>query len=155
MKKVLWFLICVSSTITWGQLNAYTFEEIEALEEKRPIVVFLHTEWCKPCKVMKRKTLRDEKVIEVLNKKYYFVSFDAEQKEDVVFNGNTFSYKADKKKSGIHELAETLGTYEFRTVYPTTVVLNKKKEIIFQYPSTLRPKGFIRMLSAIEANEKM
>ncbi len=155
MKKVLGFLMFLSSIVTWGQLNTYTFQEVDALEEKRPIVVFLHTEWCKPCEVMERKTLTDEKVIEVLNKKYYFISFNAEQKEDVVFNGEIFAYRTIRKQLGVHELAETLGTYEFRMAYPTTVILNKEKEVVFQYPSVLRPKGFLRMLSAIEANEKM
>jgi len=138
-----------------AQPKTYTFEEVEALKEPRPIVIFLHAKWCKYCRVMENITLENKEVIEKLNNNYYFIAFDAEQKEPITFQNNIFKYKATGRKTGVHELAEVLGTYEFKITYPTTIVLNKKMEIIFQYPSALRPKGFLRMLSAIEADRKL
>ncbi len=150
----LFLFMTIATNMAWSQLKKYSFEELESLEIKKPTVVFLHTNWCKYCQVMEHTTFTDKKVISKLNKDYHFISFDAEQAAPITFQNHTFKYKSTGKKTGIHELAEALGTYKFKITYPTTVVLNSKKEIIFQYPSVLKPKGFLRMLEAIEDNEK-
>ncbi|WP_303316406.1 thioredoxin family protein [Flavivirga abyssicola] len=148
--KYLLYILLFTSQCGWSQLKNYTFKDLSRLKEERPIVIFLHTDWCKYCKVMKNTTFKNEKIIEKLNERFYFISFNAEQKTSVTFQNHTFKYKSTGKKTGIHELAEALGTFESKISYPTTVVLNNKKEIVFQYPYLLKPKEFLKVLNKIE-----
>ncbi|TGV00480.1 thioredoxin family protein [Flavivirga rizhaonensis] len=148
--KYLLYILLLTSQLGWTQLKNYTFKELSLLKEERPIVIFLHTDWCKYCKVMENTTFKNEKIIEKLNERFYFISFNAEQKTSVTFKNHTFKYKSTGKKTGIHELAEALGTVESKISYPTTVVLNNKKEIVFQYPYLLKPKEFLKVLNKIE-----
>ena len=52
----------------FAQLNKVQFEQIDSLQtvEKRNIVVFIHTDWCKYCKVMRDKTFKNENVVKTL-----------------------------------------------------------------------------------------
>ncbi len=98
---------------------------------------------------MENTTFKNEKVVKTLNNDFYFITFNAEQKAPVNFQNHTFKYKHTGKNTGIHELAESLGTYQSKISYPTTVIMNKNKEIIFQYPYLLKPNEFLNMLNAI------
>lgn len=153
MKKLLFILFFLLNQLTVAQLLSRSFEEIDTLTIKKPIVVFLHTEWCKACKIMKSKTFNNQEVIEKLNSEYYFVSFDAENEKDIYFKNRSF--KSSNSKKGIHELAVYLGKYKGKIKYPTTIVLSKENEIVFQRPSVLLPKNLIRLLEALEIHEKL
>ena len=71
------------------------------------------------------------------------------------FKNRIFSFKSSNPKKGIHELAVYLGKYKGKIKYPTTIVLNKENEIVFQHPSVLPPKNFIRLLKALEVHEEL
>ncbi|OEK09858.1 hypothetical protein A8C32_10130 [Flavivirga aquatica] len=149
MKHLLYILL-FSSQCVLAQLKTYSFEELSSLKKEKPIVVFLHANWCKYCNVMKNTTFKQDKIIETLNNEFYFVSFNGEQKEPVTFQNHTFKYKSTGKKTGVHELTEALGTYNSKVSYPTTVILNTNKEIIFQHPYLLKPKEFLKVLNAVK-----
>lgn len=51
----------------------------------------------------------------------------------VQFNGGIFKYKPSGNNTGIHELAEQLGTVDHKLSFPTLCFLNANYEIIFQY----------------------
>lgn len=120
-------------------LASYSFAQLDSLLalEKRPIAVFLHAEWCTFCKNMEQTTFRNKQVIELLNEKFYFISFDGEQKESVSFNQHEFNYQPNGRSSGTHELAVALGTVDGSLVYPTLVILNPQYEIVFQHGAFL------------------
>lgn len=132
-----------------AQLYSYQFEELDSLNavDTRPIVVFIHTDWCKYCQKMKNVTLKNDETIESLNTKFYFVSFDAETKEDISFLGRTFKYQPTGNNSGVHELAKELGTINGKLNYPTVTILNKKNEIAFQWDGYLDSPSFHAVLS--------
>jgi len=151
--KLLLFLLIFQNTV--AQLNTYSFEQVDTLPIKKPVIVFLHTDWCKYCKVMEQTTFKNSDVVKELNKNFYYISFDAEYKKPIKYQNVVFNYKSTGRKTGIHELAEALGKYKHQIKYPTTVVLNKKNEIVFQYPSMLRAKGFLKLLKELKKNEKI
>jgi len=156
MKCILFFILFISfQQSVNAQLITRTFEEVENLHVKKPIIVFLHAKWCKYCDVMENTTFKNEEVIKKLNNHYYFISFDVESKESIKFHDRIFNYKPSGYKTGIHELAEALGNTKNKLSYPTTVILNTKHEIIFQYPSLLRPKGFLKLLNVLKENETL
>lgn len=137
------FLFAVS--FGWAQPKLTNWENLEQLlaEEPRPVVVFLHTDWCNYCALMDKKVFRDERVIEILNNKYYYISFNAEQREDVVFGSKTYKFIPKGLKSGVHELAKTLSENE---VYPTLIFFNEDLEIIYKHQAYIKPNVMLKLL---------
>ena len=82
----------------------------------------------------------NQEVIQQLNEKYYFVSFDGESRKSVLFRGRSFSYQPNGRNSGTHELANALGSMNGQLVYPSFVILNPAYEIIFQHNAFLGAK---------------
>ncbi len=118
-------------------LQSYTVEEmlVQQVKQPRPVVVFVHTNWCKYCKMMDKNTFTDSRVIQMLNTSFYFVKFDAESKEEVVINGKSFQYKRSGHRSGMHEFAELIAKKNNTIAFPTTVLLNKSLHIDLQVNS--------------------
>jgi thioredoxin-related protein len=110
-----------------------SFEEAVAKSktEKRKIFVDVYTDWCGWCKVMDKKTFSDPKVAKILNENFYAVKFNAEQTEDVIFNGNTFKFIPSGNK-GTHQLAAALLSNQLS--YPTVVFLDEEFRIIQPLP---------------------
>jgi thioredoxin-related protein len=154
MKKWVYILLIFFWAIPSGfaQLKTYSFEEAEKLckENPKPYVVFIHTSWCNYCKMMKNSTFKNPEVIKILNTDFYFISLDAESKEDIYFNNNTFKFKPKGENTGIHELATELATIDSQVVYPTVTVLNPDFSIVFQKHSFLNAKELLAILEKIK-----
>ena len=149
---VVLLLGCVSPSVkvtsSGAPLKQYQFWELDSLMKKKqlPVAVFLHAKWCTFCSNMKQTTLQNEAVVKLLNENYYFLSFDGEQKEDVVFRNHRFQYQATGRNTGTHELATALGEMDGTLTYPTFVLLNSDYEIVFQHNAFLNSKEMIRIL---------
>ena len=129
-----------------AQPKEITFSDLETLMEEnpKPVVVFLHTDWCSYCALMEKKTFKDSEVVKELNKDFYYISFNAETKEDIKFKDHLFKFKKRGLKSGEHELALALGK---QNSFPGLVILNSNLEIIYQYFSYLKPKQLLIILN--------
>ena len=77
------------------------------------------------------------------------VFFNAEERRSVSFAGREFKFKPTGTTTGVHELAEALGSIEGSLSYPTLCFLNNKNEIIYQYGGYLDPKSFFKTLEII------
>lgn len=154
MKKLILILLLFSCAIPSGfaQLKSYSFEEVEVLNQKnpKPTLVFIHTSWCKYCKIMEKSTFQNPEVIQTLNEKFYFILLDAESKQDVIFNNHTFKFKPNGLNTGIHELATELATINNEIVYPTIAVLDSNFSIVFQKHSILNTKELLFILQKIK-----
>jgi thioredoxin-related protein len=153
MKTFILFLVFFwAIPQSFAQLIVRNFEEIDSLQkaEKRNVIVFIHTDWCKFCQAMKNTTFKNSDIIKELNNAFYFVDFNAEEKRTIHFNNQTFRYKPSGNNSGIQDLAIHLGTINTQISYPIVCVLNEKNEIIFQYNSFLNTKGFKIILERLK-----
>lgn len=157
MKKQLifwWFCTCVflQAQSLFAQIKTVRFEQIDSLQkiEKRNVVVFIHTDWCKYCQTMQNTTFKNDSIIYKLNTQFYFIDLNAEQKENIVFNGRTFKYKPTGTNTGIHELAEQLATEDIQVAYPTLCFLNSNKEIIFQYDQFINSTDLSTLLTRLK-----
>jgi thioredoxin-related protein len=154
MKKWVYILLIFFWTIPSGfaQLKTHSFEEAEKLckENPKPFVIFIHTSWCKYCKMMENSTFKNPEVNKILNTDFYFISLDAESKEDIYFNNNTFKFQPKGQNTGIHELATELATIDSQVVYPTIVVLETDFSIVFQKHSFLNVKELLVVLEKIK-----
>lgn len=119
-----------------------TFEEALVLQEKEPRMWLIDcwTDWCGWCKRMEATTFSDPIIGEFVNKNYYAVSFNAEQKEDIIVHGRTYKF-VNKGQRGYHELAAEL--MQGKMSYPTVVFLNDKMEIFQALPGYQTKENFL------------
>ena len=129
-----------------GPVHWLTFEQ--AIEknktEKREIFIDVFTDWCGWCKVMDKSTFSEPLVAKLLNEKFYPVKFNAEQTEDVVFNGTTFKFVPYGNK-GTHQLAMALLNNQLS--YPTVVFLDQDYTSSVRIPGYRKPEEFHKYLS--------
>lgn len=151
-KKLLLLLLFGVIPSGFAQLNLVSFEQIDSLQniEKRKVVIFIHTDWCQFCHAMKNTTFKNEEIIEELNKAFYFIDFNAEEKRTVAFNNTTFQFKPTGNTSGTHELAIALGPINKQLHFPVLCVLNSENEIIFQHSGYLKPKELKLILAKLK-----
>ena len=133
-----------------AQIKAHSFGVVDSLQQsqKKKIIVFLNTDWCTYCQTMKNTTFKNEKLVSTLNNDFYFIDFNAEEKEDVLFRGTIFKYK---DSLGVHQLAEQLGTVDGKVAYPTICFLNENFEIMYQHTEALTSKQFLKLLTAFKS----
>ena len=125
-----------------------SWEEAIKASEKQPKKIFVdvYTDWCGWCKQMDRTTFSDPKVVEVVNKHFYAVKFDAEGKNDIQYGNRTFKFIASGAR-GVHELAYAL--LDGRMGYPSYVYLNEKQERITISPGYKPSESFLKELDFI------
>lgn len=154
MKQTLliFFLFILVAPASFAQLRTYSFKEVEQLSKAipKPIVVFIHTSWCKYCKMMENTTFKNKDLINELNVNFYFVLLDAEHKNDITFNKHIFKFKPTGHNTGIHELATALATVDNQLAYPTLTILDPNYAILFQKQSYLKTKDLISILEKIK-----
>jgi thioredoxin-related protein len=148
---VIFIALILSIQQGYAQLKTVQFEQLDSLQssDERPVVIFIHTDWCKYCEAMKNTTLKDEKIVSLLNEKYYYIDFDAETKRNIEINGYTFKYKPSGNNTGVHELAEHLGTIDKEISYPTLCFLSEKNDITYQYNQFISASDLSNLLKKL------
>jgi len=146
-NKLLFFFILYTGILFAQKDNtliSYSFEEVYQLQEKerRPVVVFFHTNWCRYCFAMKKNTFNDQEVIKLLNKNFYYISFDAENKDNINIKGTIF-----KNKSGTHEIVEILASKKNIISYPSTIIISANNNIDEQIDSFISAKEISKILT--------
>lgn len=129
--------------------QTYHVEQLDSLQrvEARPVFYFFHTDWCTYCDRMQQKSLNDKAVVNLLDNKYWFISFNAESKQDVTYKGKVYSFVPAGPKYGTHQLAEELGrNEEGKLFYPSSVILETADNDSWQYTGFLSAKHLVKIL---------
>ncbi len=107
----------------------YTIEEALKLNEKTPKKIFIdvYTDWCGWCKTMDKNTFNQPQIAEYLNKYYYPVKLNAEQKEDITFKGTIYKNKGTEPRSP-HDFAAAL--LSGKMSYPSVVYLDGENNLL-------------------------
>ena len=126
----LFLLLTVVQIKAQESINWITFPEMEAAmkEEPRPVFIDFYTYWCGWCKKMDKSTFKDKSVAKVMNKYFYAVKFNAEQKESIEYKDHTLKYLPNAGRRGVHELAYAL--LDGRMGYPSFVYLDENGDRI-------------------------
>ena len=132
-----------SSPINW-----MTFEEAQAAmkNEPRKLFVDVYTYWCGPCKMLDRNTFSNPQLAKFVNENYYAVKFNAQDENDIVFGGRTYSNpnydpnKGQYRRNSSNQLSSAMGVRAF----PTMVIFNEKLEKMqgirgYKTPQQLQP----------------
>ena len=99
------------------------------LLQPKPILLFIHTDWCKYCKKQELTTFSNPEVTDMLNSSYYNLKLDAEAEDTLFFLNRNYAFDA---KKGYHELACVLGTYKKEVIFPSTILFDINQQIAFQ-----------------------
>ena len=151
MKKIIavlvFTLISVGINAQDSEIKWLSFEEAMALNEQnpKPILVDLYTDWCGWCKKMDKTTYKNEVIVKFINDNYYAVKMDGEQKEDITFQGKTFSFEKVERGRGYHQLAAAI--MKGKMSYPSTAFFDVNKQLIQTVPGYLTEKRFEKILA--------
>jgi len=108
-------------TLSAEAISWHGISDLDELKSTKPIIVDIYTEWCGWCKKMDQNTFGDAAMIKYLNENFTMVKLDAEHKESISFNGETYEYRKAAKR-GVNELAVKL--LNGKLSYPSLVVLD-------------------------------
>ncbi len=130
-------------------LQRISFKEYEAAmaKDSKPAFIFIKTEWCSYCKRIDHSTLMNKSIIKSLNNDFYFIELDGESESEITFLSHTYKYKATGKDTGVHELAEELGTINRVLAYPTIVLFNKELEIVYRKAGYISAKQLTELIN--------
>ncbi|MFT5618429.1 MAG: thioredoxin-related protein [Arenicella sp.] len=127
---VLSFILILFSIQTQAQskkVNWLSFEQLtdSIRSNPKPILVFIHTDWCKFCKMQGKNTFGNSDLAEALSQDYYALQLNAENESDLKFLNRV--YKSNP--NAYHELANFLGKENGELVFPITVLLNQNFQL--------------------------
>ncbi len=130
------------------EVKWYTFEQAIELtrNEPRKLVVDVYTDWCVWCKVMDKNTFNNALIADYLNRNYYPVKLNAEQKENITVGETTFKFVAQGSR-GYHELAAALLSGNMG--YPSVVFLDEQIRIIQPLQGYIRARQFDEIMRFI------
>jgi thioredoxin-related protein len=93
----------------------------------KPIIMDMWTPWCGWCKRMDAATFNDPQTAEYINTNFHAVSFNAEGKDPVTFNGTVLENKefnpAGGMRNGTHDLTKAVAVVNGGVGYPTIVYI--------------------------------
>jgi len=134
-----------------SQAKSYTFEQLDSLQtiDKRNVIVFIHTDWCRYCQAMKKTTFKAKEVVKMLDGHYWFIELNAEEKKTIHFNGQAYSFKPTGNNIGIHALAEHLGSKDGKVSFPTICFLSPDYNVPIKYDQFISAPNFLKLTKAI------
>ncbi len=100
-------------------------------------LVYIGTEWCNGCRVMKRTSFNDSLNDTYLKRKFDLVAFDPEDTGIITFKGKIFVNQRTTQ-APFHQLAQALCRNTI--TLPTLVVLDEKQNLLDVIPYYLNPK---------------
>lgn len=139
-------LLCCFSLQTKAQeLQWNSFNELSELQiqQERPMLVFIHTQWCLYCKMQEEIGFKDPKLQSLINTHFYALPLDAEDKKSIEFLGRTYEFNTSLKH---HQLALTLTKGSAGLLFPTLVIMDEHfniKQILNSYQD---PKKLYELL---------
>lgn len=143
------FLISAQKQDTKPKIKWMSLEQAQAKIEEEPKLLFvdLYTDWCGWCKVMDRKTFSHPVIIELMNKYFYAVKFNAEKPGDLEFNGKKYSHINRGGGRILHEWAKKFGATSRGLSYPTTIYFDEQLNKMQSIPSYLDPHNMEKVLT--------
>ena len=123
------------------KIHWLSFEDAVRKSDSIPRKLFIdvYTDWCGWCKRMDASTFMNDSVAAYLNRNFYPVKLDAEQRDTIFFRDRVFAYKPEYK---VNEIAIALLNGQLS--YPSYILLDEKFSILtnlkgYQTPDQLMP----------------
>ena len=152
MKYFYFILLCLLMQPLKGQeLNEHRFENLPGLQarEARPVLIYLSAEWCTYCRQIEQTSYTNNQIVKKLNRDFYFINFDIEEREDIRLGSRTYSFKATGLDTGVHELAQWLGKIDGVLSTPTFIIMSPTYELLYRYGGFLDTTDIKTLLESV------
>ncbi len=151
IPKFVMFVVGLLPLTIHSQAKNFTFGQLDSLQrvEKRIAVAFIHTDWCGYCQAMKRTTFKGE-VEKLLERHYWFIELNAEEKGTIFFNGKTYGFKPRGNNVGTHGLVEEFTARDERISYPMILFFDPDHRILFRYDQFISGADFLNLLKEMK-----
>lgn len=138
-------LFVASLSLTAQEIHWMTWEDAVVANDANPKKIFVdvYTEWCGWCKKMDSTTFKDPSVIAAINKDFYAIKLNAEQKESIFWKDTEYKW-VPNKRDGINKLAYDLLNGQLS--YPTYVLLDSSFSRILVAPGYIESPELIKEL---------
>lgn len=148
-KKIGLIIFCVWLNFGFSQVKVLDLSQVDSLMkiQSKPILVLLSTDWCSYCKVQKQLVQKNEK-FNAKASTFYYVEFDAESNQTIIFNNKNFKSTNKKNRKQTHELALFLFENS-KPVYPTWLLLDSEYKVKFKHHGFLKPKFLDELVEKI------
>lgn len=153
--SVLIAFLCSSSAVT-AQVLPLTFAELEAKQKSqpKPVLVFLYTNWCSICEGMKLTTFKNPEVIKLLNTEFYTIFLNAEETNEIVYQGRKFNFVPSGAGTGTHQLAQQFADDKGQLAYPSICFLSTESKLMYWYDGFLDAISLIKTAQIMMQNQK-
>jgi len=102
---------------------------------RKPVLVYIHTDWCAWCKLLEQKALNDGPTVRYINRNFFAVKLNAETSDTIRYQGRSFTKAFGNQ---VHSLASIFlkGDYSF----PSLFVLNPEGRLLTPMRGYLSPQ---------------
>ena len=157
MKRLVILLLALAPYFVFSQgqvsneINWISLEKAKKYAKKydKNILVFFYKKDCPYCEEMKRETLSDQSVIDLINNNFFPVKIDSRTKDTIYYNNKAFgnqqpasSGRHDWRHDFYHEVARFNQKGKELTTTPTIVLFNSKFEKLTIFPGK-QPKPLL------------
>ena len=157
MKRLVILLLAITPFTAFSQgalknkIDWIPLEKAKKYAKKydKNILVFFYKKDCLYCEEMKRETLSDQSVIDLINNNFFPVKIDSRTKDTIYYNNKAFgnqqpasSGRHDWRHDFYHEVARFNQKGKELTTTPTIVLFNSKFEKLTVFPGK-QPKPLL------------
>ena len=124
----------------------YSFEDAYVANKKKPKKIFVDvfTDWCGWCKKMDAETFTNPVISAYMMKHFYCVKLNAERKDTVIIDGQTFTNPHPSSTRSTHQIANEL--LKGNMSYPSYVFLHEKGQWLTVVPGYQNAHDFEAVL---------
>ena len=151
-KLILFMIYTCALAYASAQIKPIPIAQLDSLmaADPKPILLLISTEWCQYCAMQKQQIQKNKQFAEH-HHQFYFVDFNAESRDKVVFQGREYKFIPRGINLGTHELATALNGSE-QISYPTWILLDAAYNPLFRQPGLLRPSQLNELLLVMKKN---
>lgn len=149
-KLILFMIYTCAAAYASAQIIPVPIAKVDSLmkTEPKPILLLISTDWCQYCAMQKQQIQKNKQFAEQ-HHQFYFVDFNAESRDKVVFQGREYKFIPRGINLGTHELAIALNGSD-QISYPTWILLDAAYNPLFRQPGLLNPAQLNQLLLVME-----
>lgn len=134
----------------WGHVSGQSipWTQWEHLEDSlkkqpKPVYLFIHTDWCRYCRMQEKVSFKDPQVLAIISDQYYALQLNAEDTATIQFKNSTYYFDSSQ---GYHQLALTFKQVQQTLTFPTHVFLTAELDQPNQLPGYFRKNELLAAL---------
>ena len=158
MKKLLIILLAIAPLIVFSQ-GSYKNEiawisldkaKLLAKQHNQKILIFFYKDNCEYCEKMKKETLNDNNVIDIINRNFFPVKINSRTKDTIYYNNKVYGNQqpTDHGNTWRHDFYAEVASFQQNTklTTPTITLFNSDFKKITVFPGNQPKELLLRRL---------